>query len=78
MTEDKELRQALDKTLDWLSDLPEDEMRERLPELRFPHGIDFRWTIGNTEYTVILHFNQSAGDDVFRKVQRLLEDEAVE
>lgn len=73
MIEDKELSQALDETMDWLSGLPEAEMRQRLPEMRFPHGIDFCWEIGGTEYTVISHFNQSAGDDVFRKIQGLLE-----
>ena len=76
MEQDKDLRQVLDETLDWLSGLPEDEIRRRLPEMRCPRGVDFRWTIGGTEYTVISHFNQNAGDDIFRKVQRLLDDEA--
>lgn len=78
MTVDKELRQALDETMDWLSGLPEAEMRQRLPEMRFPRGIDFRWEIGGTEYTVISHFNQNAGDDVFCKIQGLLEDDVAE
>lgn len=76
MTDNKELRQILDETLDWLSDLPEQEIRQRLPETRSPRGLDFRWTIGGTEYTVISHFNQTAEEDIFHKVQRLSEDDS--
>ena len=76
MKEDKELRRVLDETMDWLSDLSADELRQVYPERRFPRGVDFVWEIGGTEYTVISHFNQNAGDDIFRKVQRLLDDEA--
>ena len=73
---EKTLRQVLDETMDWLSDLPEDEIRYHLSEQRYPRGVDFRWTIGGTEYTVVSHFNQNAGDDIFHKVQRLMESEA--
>ena len=70
-----DLNQVIDETLDWLSDLPEDEIRQRYREMRIPRNVDFRWTIGSTEYTVVSHFNQNAGDDILHKVQRLLEDE---
>ena len=75
MKEDKELRQVLDETMDWLSDLPEDEMRQHYSEMRFPRGVDFIWEIGGTEYTVLSHFNQNAEDDIFQKLRRLLESE---
>ena len=69
------LRQSIDNYLNWLSDLPEEEIRQRFPEIRLPHNIDFVWEIGGTEYTVISHFNQNARDDIYSKIQRLLEDE---
>ena len=76
--EEKTFRQVLDETMDWLSELPEDEIRRQLPERRFPQGADFRWTIGGTEYTVVSHFNPNAGDDIFQKVRRLAESEVAQ
>ena len=72
------LRQSIDNYLDWLSDLSEEEIRQRFPESRLPNNIDFVWEIGGTEYTVTSHFNQNARDDVYSKVQRLLESEVLE
>ena len=75
MEQDKTLSQALDETMDWLSDLSEDEIRQHLPEMRLPRSADFRWTIGGTEYTVVSHFKNDKADDVLRIVSRLMEDD---
>ena len=77
MIEDKDLRKALDETMDWMSDLSPDELRQVYPERRVPRGVDFLWEIGGTEYTVISHFNQNSADDIVQKVQNLLENKAV-
>ena len=77
MIEDKDLRKALDKTMDWMSGLSPDELRQVYPERRVPHGVDFIWEIGGTEYTVISHFNQNSADDIVKKVQNLLDNKAV-
>jgi len=75
ITEDSELRRVMDETMDWLSNLPEDELRQVYSEMRFPQGVDFSRTIGGTEYTVISHFNQDAEEAIFNKIARLLETE---
>ena len=72
---DKNLNEVIDETLEVLSDLTEDEIRQRLSERKIPIGVDFRRTIGGTEYTVVSHFNQNARDDIFHKVKRLLESD---
>ena len=77
MTEDKELRKALDDTLDWMADLPEDELRQVYPERRIPHHVDFVWEIGGTEYTVVSHFKQNNANDIVNIVGRLLEGEVL-
>jgi len=77
MIEDNDLRKALDETMDWMSDLSPDELRQVYPERRVPCGVDFIWEIGGTEYTVISHFNQNSADDIVQKVQNLLENKAV-
>jgi len=73
MIEDKELRQILDETLDWLSDLPEEEIRQHYSEMKFPRGVDFVWEIGGTEYTVVSHFKNNNADDIVNIVGRLLD-----
>lgn len=75
MEQDKDLRKILDETADWLSELPEHEIRQRLPEMRIPRNVDFIWNIGGTEYTVVSHFNQSAKEDAFHKLSRMMESE---
>lgn len=75
MNEDKELRQALDDTLDWMADLPEHKFRQVYPEKRIPNRVDFTWEIGGTEYIVKSYFKKSNADDIINKIGRLLEDE---
>ena len=73
MTKDKDLQEIFDETKDWLSDLPEEEVRQLLPETRIPHNVDFVWEIGGTEYTVISHFKQADANGIVNIVRRLLE-----
>jgi len=73
MTEDKELREVLDETMDWMSGLPEEKIRQMFPETRIPHNVDFIWKIGGTEYTVVSHFKQADANDIVSIVGRLLE-----
>jgi hypothetical protein len=77
MLNNQDIQKALDVTLDWLSDQSEDIIRKMFSDRRIPRSVDFIWEIGGTEYTVISHFNQNAEEDIFNKVQRLLEDEAM-
>jgi len=72
------LYQSLNEYMDSLSLLPEEEIRRRLPEMRFPLGVDFSCEIGGTEYIVISHFNQDAPEAVFNKLARMLESEVAE
>lgn len=74
--ENNNIAQALDEMLDWMSDLPEEKIRRRYRELKIPRNVDFRWTIGGTEYTVVSHFKKDSADDITGKVRRLMEDEA--
>ena len=67
------LRQALDEYLDWLSDLPEEEIRRKFANMRIPRSVDFNWTIGGTEYIVTSHFSKNSENDMFKIVSRLLE-----
>ena len=75
MIEDKDLRKVLDETMDWMSDLSPDELRQVYPERRVPRGVDFIWEIGGTEYTVVSHFKRDKADDIVNIVGRLLEGE---
>lgn len=70
-----ELRTTLDEIMDWLSDLPEDEMRQHLPEMRFPRHVDFYWSIGGTEYTVVSHFKNNQTNDILSILSRLMQED---
>jgi hypothetical protein len=70
-----ELQAEVDKTMDWLCELPEAQMRQVLPDLRIPQNVDFKWTIGGTEYTVRSQFQTDKGGDFIHKIKRLLESE---
>lgn len=61
--------------MDLLSDLPETDIRRMFANKRIPRHADFSCTIGGTEYIVTSNFDQSAGDDLFHKLARLLENE---
>ena len=74
MTESK-IHQAVDKYLDWLSDQPEAYIRRIYANRRIPRNVDFNWEIGGTEYIVTSHFNQSASEDIFNKLGRILEND---
>ncbi|MDD4494661.1 MAG: hypothetical protein PHV32_10025 [Eubacteriales bacterium] len=76
MTEDKELRRALDETLDAISDWPEEKIRATFGGQRIPHNVDFIWDIFGTEYTVVSHFDKDSENDMFKIVRRLLEGDA--
>ena len=78
MTEDKELRRALDETLDAISDWPEEEIRAAFGGQRIPRNVDFTWDIFGTEYTVVSYFSENSENDIFKIVRRLLEDEVSE
>jgi hypothetical protein len=77
MEEDRDLRRVLDETLDAISDWPEELIRQTFGGRRIPRKVDFRLTIGNTEYTVVSHFKKDSAEPVMDKVKRLLEGEAV-
>ena len=70
-----DIKKAIGETLDWLSDLPEEEIRRRYREMKIPRNVDFVWEIGGTEYTVVSHFKRANADDIVNKIGRLLEDE---
>ena len=77
MDDNNNLREAIDRHMDWLSDQPEAVIRQMFANQRIPRNVDFSWTIGGTEYIVTLHFNQNAEDDIFHKLTRLLENNAI-
>ena len=66
---------AVAEYMDWLSDQPEAEIRRMFANRRIPLNADFSCEIGGTEYIVTSHFNQSAHDDIFNKLERLLEND---
>ena len=70
-----DIKKVIQDTLDWLSDLPEDEIRRRYQEMKIPQNVDFVWEIGGTEYTVTSHLKRENADDIVKKIGRLLEDE---
>jgi hypothetical protein len=78
MEQVKSLQQSLDDVIDWLSDLPEDEIRVMFRGNRIPRNVDFTWTIGGTEYIVTSHFKPNNAEAVINKVLRLLEGGAAE
>ncbi|MDR0913670.1 MAG: transposon-encoded TnpW family protein [Oscillospiraceae bacterium] len=67
-----ELRAEIDKTMDWLCELPDDKIRCLFGNKRIPRGIDFRQKVGGTQYIVTSHFNQTAEDDMIHKIKRLI------
>ena len=67
------LYHALNGYTDILSVLPEEKIRQSLPEMRVPHGVDFTREIGGTEYIVTSHLNKNSENDMFKIVSRLLE-----
>ena len=68
-------RQALDAYMDWLCELPEEDIRSICRGERIPCGLDFIWKIGDTEYTVVSHFKKDNADDVFHIMERLLKED---
>lgn len=71
------VEQEIEQVKDWLISLPDEELDVIYLKKRVPHGVDFRWNTGGTEYTVVSHFNQNAKDDIFHKLLRLLEKDVL-
>ncbi len=76
MEQDNDVQKKLDEVMDWLSDQPEEFIRRIFSDRRLPREVDFRWTIGGTEYTVISHFKSGNAEAVIDKVRRLMESGA--
>ena len=72
---ENDVRKALDAYMDWLSELPEEAIRNMYRGKRIPCGLDFIWQIGDTEYTVVSHFKKDNADDVFHIMERLLKED---
>ena len=70
---EKDLRRTVDEYMNWLSDLPEEEIRRRFRGMRIPCNVDFVWEIGGTEYTVVSHFKRNHADDFVKIIEWLLE-----
>ena len=70
-----DLRKELVAYMNWLSELPEEEIRSMYRGKRIPCGIDFIWKIGDTEYTVVSHFKKDNADDAFHIMERLLKED---
>ena len=70
--------QAVNEYMDWLSEQPETYIRRIFADKRIPRDVDFCWEIGGIEYIVKSHFNQNAGESMFNKFMRLLENEIID
>ena len=70
--------QAVNEYMDWLSEQSETYIRRIFADKRIPRNVDFIWEIGGTEYIVKSHFNQNAGESMFSKLIRLLENEIID
>jgi hypothetical protein len=73
MEQGRDLQQILEETMDIISDWPEERIRRTFGGSRVPRNVDFRWNIGDTEYTVVSHFKKENAEPVIDKVKRLLE-----
>ena len=71
------LYHALNGYTDILSVLSEEKIRQHIPEMRFPHGVDFSREIEGTEYIVTSHFNQDAHEAIYNKIARMLRTEVM-
>ena len=71
------LQHSLNEYAEILSLLPEEEIRQHIPEMRYPLGVDFSCEIGGTEYIVTSHFNQDAHEAIYNKIARMLKTEVV-
>jgi len=71
------LHHSLNGYTDVLSILPEEKIRQHIPEMRYPLSVDFSCEIGGTEYIVTSHFNQDAHEAIYNKIARMLKTEVV-
>jgi hypothetical protein len=72
MEQDRDLRRLFDKTMDAISDWPEEHIRKLFSDRRLSGEANFRWEIGGTEYTVVSHFKKNNAEAIVDKVERLL------
>ena len=71
---DEKIQAILDEYKDVPRERPPliDTGRKKFPLSKFPPGLDFSKTIGNTTYTVRSYFNPKASECLYAKINRLM------